>query len=143
MARVAPAASQPATETGKRSHPGSTGRRASVDIFQSALNTHSVLEQVKDVASEVQSTVGQTYRDVLASEESEQSPNVGCILHPESTYRLVWHLLLVVFLLYMAVMIPLRIAFDTDAMPTAVQPYSGIFWLEVCTVLCLPHVAFV
>ena len=50
----------------------------------------------------------------------------GCQpLNPESNKRLVWDILLVLFLLYVACIVPARIAFDTS-----VKLGSGVFWFE-------------
>ena len=53
------------------------------------------------------------------------------IANPESGIRLIWDLLLVVFLLYVAILIPARICFDVD-----VRPLGATFWFEVVVDVC-------
>ena len=112
-----------------------TARRGSVEIFRSALNKHEIQETVKGMATEVKATVGRNYRDVLASEAHEKLTlrQQGCVLASDSTYRMCWDLGLVACLLYMAVVIPARIAFDSDNPVTTTQvvPGSSIFWFEL------------
>jgi hypothetical protein len=115
------------------SKPRHHARRSSVQLFKGALHTHGVMEEVKSLQDNVVATVGRSYQDVVAEEEHHRNMRSqhGWVILPESTYRLVWDVLLVVFLLYVAVMVPLRLAFDTEDMPTSVEAYSNVFWVEV------------
>lgn len=62
----------------------------------------------------------------IVPNSADQTKCCGCEpLNPESNAKLVWDIVLVGFLLYVAVMVPMRLSFDH-----AVVAFSPLFWFE-------------
>ena len=62
----------------------------------------------------------------IVPNSADQTKCCGCEpLNPESNAKLVWDIVLVGFLLYVAVMVPMRLSFDHS-----VVAFSLLFWFE-------------
>ena len=94
---------------------------------------HAALEQIY---SEQSFATGRKLKDLVEmgdrhkhAEGEPRTSSTACCgcqpLNPNSSKRLVWDVLLVFLLLYVACIVPTRIAFDTS-----VQLWSELFWFE-------------
>eukprot|EP01048_Picozoa_sp_COSAG05_P017412 COSAG05_NODE_2368_length_3166_cov_220.486677_3_plen_318_part_00 len=128
--------------------------KSSVDAKKRFRTVAHIAEEMHEIQQDVVAAVGRTYDELLSRTDGEargaleetldgnnrsRGGHVPCsIVHPDSGYRLLWDIVLMVLLLYVAIVIPARVCFDIK-----VQIGSVTFWYEAFIDVCFATDIFV